>query len=88
MWLKNYKKQQRKGSTKEWAQMETRGGSGIVEKKRRKRGIEKSRTWWSAEYLVVGCKVIATFTIIFKVWKRQNVQWENAICANNNSWYI
>jgi hypothetical protein len=54
--------------------MKTRRGSRIVGKNRSKRRVEKSRTCWSVEYLVIGCEVATTFTIIFKMQRRQNIQ--------------
>jgi hypothetical protein len=34
-----------KGNVEEWAHMEARGGSRIVEKNKSKRGVEESKTW-------------------------------------------
>jgi hypothetical protein len=52
--------------------MKARGGRGIVEKNRSRRGLEKSRER-SVEYLVIGCKVAATFIIIFGMCRREGV---------------
>jgi hypothetical protein len=38
-----------------------------VGKKRSKRKVEKSREYRSVEHLTVGSKVVAAFTIIFKM---------------------
>jgi hypothetical protein len=43
-----------KGSIEEWAHMEARGGSGIVEKNKNKWGVEKSKTWRCVEYSTIG----------------------------------
>jgi len=42
-------------------------GSKCVEKKRSRRKIENSRKYSSVEHLIVGSKVVAAFTIIFKM---------------------
>jgi hypothetical protein len=60
-----------KGSSKEWAQTKTKGRSGIVEKNKSRRGVEKSKMWRRVEYLVIGCKVVATFIIIFGMCRRK-----------------
>jgi hypothetical protein len=52
--------------------MKTRGGSGIVEKNKIKRGFVKSRER-CVEYLVVGYEVVATFIIIFKMCRKEGV---------------
>jgi len=52
--------------------MKARGGSGIVGKNINRRGIEKNRKRTNVEYLVVGYKVIVTFTIIFKMCRKEN----------------
>jgi hypothetical protein len=54
--------------------MKIRRGSIFIENNRSKRGVERSRICWSVEYAIVGCEVVATFTIIFKVQRRQNIQ--------------
>ncbi len=67
--------------------MKARIGSEIIKKKKKKK-VEKSRMWKHVEYLVIGCKVIITFIIILKMCRKEGVQWEDTICANDNSWYI
>jgi hypothetical protein len=52
--------------------MKARGGSEIVEDNRSRRGVEKNRER-IVEYSVVGCKVVATFIIIFGLCKREGV---------------
>jgi hypothetical protein len=47
--------------------METRGGNGIIEKKRSKKRVENNRVCWNAKHLAIGSKVAITFTIIFRV---------------------
>ncbi len=47
-------------------------GSGIVEKNRSKKGVEKSREK-SVEYSTVGYKVTATFIIIFRMCRREGI---------------
>jgi hypothetical protein len=47
-------------------------GSGIVEKNRSKKGVEKSREK-SVEYSTVGYKVTATFIIIFRRCRREGI---------------
>jgi hypothetical protein len=54
--------------------MKARGGSKIVEKNKSRRGVEKSRKRRRVEYLVVCCKVVAAFIIIFKMCRRKNIQ--------------
>ncbi len=68
--------------------MKAGGGSGIVEKNRNRRAIKKSRKKRHVKYSNVGYEVATTFIIIFGMCKRKSVQWEYAICANDNSWYI
>jgi hypothetical protein len=51
--------------------MKVGGGSGIVEKKRNRRAIEKSREKRHVEYLAVGYDVITAFIIIFGMCKRK-----------------
>jgi hypothetical protein len=53
--------------------MKTRGRSIIVEEKRSKIRVTKSRAW-SVEYLVVCCKVIVAFIIISGMCRRKSVQ--------------
>jgi hypothetical protein len=48
-------------------------GSEIVEKKRSRRGVEKNMERKNVEYLAIGCKVVVTFIIIFKMCKRDNI---------------
>jgi hypothetical protein len=54
--------------------MKVGGGSKIVEKNRSKRGVEKSKERRCVEYSIIGCKVVATFMIIFGMCRRKNVQ--------------
>jgi hypothetical protein len=54
--------------------MKVGGGSGIVEKNKSKKGVEKSKKRRRVEYLAVDCKVVATFIIIFGMCIRKNVQ--------------
>ncbi len=60
-------------SIKKWTHMKIGVGSRCVEKKRSKRRVEKSRDYKSAEHLIANNKVVATFNIIFKMWKSQTV---------------
>jgi hypothetical protein len=53
--------------------MKARGGSGIVEKNRNRRGVEKSIKRRHVEYLFVGYKVVAAFIIIFGMCRREGV---------------
>jgi hypothetical protein len=52
--------------------MKVRGGSEIVEKNKSRRGVENNRDR-NVEYSVVGCKVVATFIIIFGMCKREGI---------------
>jgi hypothetical protein len=52
--------------------MKARGGSGIVEKNKSRRGVEKSKKK-NVEYSVIGYKVIVTFIIIFGMCRREGV---------------
>ncbi len=52
--------------------MKVGGGSIIVEKNKSRRGVEKSIKM-SVEYLIVGCKVVIAFIIIFGMCKREGV---------------
>ncbi len=53
--------------------MKVGGGSGIVEKNKSRRRVEKSREKRCVEYSTVGCKVAFTFIIIFRMCKREGV---------------
>jgi hypothetical protein len=44
----------------------------FLEKNRSRRGVEKNRKR-SLEYLIVGCKVIVTSIIIFRMCKKESV---------------
>jgi hypothetical protein len=48
-------------------------GSKIVEKIKSRRGVAKNRERRNVKYLVIGCKVIATFIIIFGMCRREGV---------------
>jgi hypothetical protein len=48
-------------------------GNKIVEKNRSRRGIEKSRERTNVEYSTVGCKVIVTFIIMFRMCRRKGI---------------
>jgi hypothetical protein len=52
--------------------MEPGGGNKIVEKNRSRRGVENNRKR-NVEYSAVGCKVVATFIIIFGMCKREGI---------------
>jgi hypothetical protein len=52
--------------------MKAGGGSGIIEKNKNRRGVEKSRER-TVEYLIISYKVIATFIIIYGMCKRESV---------------
>ncbi len=52
--------------------MKVRRGSIIVDKNKSKRGVMKRRKK-SVEYSDIGCKVVATFIIIFRMCKRECV---------------
>jgi Uri superfamily endonuclease len=45
--------------------MKAGGGSGIVEKKISRRGVEKNKERRHIEYSTIGCKVVAAILIIF-----------------------
>jgi hypothetical protein len=53
--------------------MKVRGGSGIVEKNRSRKGVEKSTKRRSVEYSTVVCKVVAAFIMIFGMCKKEGV---------------
>jgi Uri superfamily endonuclease len=53
--------------------MKIGGGSGIVEKNKNKRGVEKSKKRRHVEYLAIRCKVVVAFIIIFGMCKREGV---------------
>jgi hypothetical protein len=53
--------------------MKARGGSGIVEKNKSRRGVEKSRERRCVKYSTVCYKVATTFIIIFGMCKREGV---------------
>ncbi len=53
--------------------MKVGGGSGIIEKNKNRKGVEKSRERRSVEYSIVGYKVITAFIIIFKMCRREGV---------------
>ncbi len=61
-----------KGNVEEWTHMKAGGGSGIIEKNKNRRGVEKSRER-TVEYLIISYKVIATFIIIYGMCKRESV---------------
>jgi len=77
-----------KGSIEEWTQTKAGGGSRIVEKNINRKIVEKSKKRRHVEYVVIGYEVVIVSIIIFRLCKRKNVQWENAICINDNSRYI
>jgi hypothetical protein len=52
--------------------MKARGGGGILERNKSKRGI-KSIKRKNLEYTTIGYKVVVTFIIIFRVCKREGV---------------
>jgi hypothetical protein len=54
----------------------------------RKKETKKRKKCWSAKSSTIGNKVCATFTIIFKMWRRQSTQWKYVIRTYNNSKYI
>jgi hypothetical protein len=47
-------------------------GSGIVEKNKSRKGVNKSKER-SVEYSTIGYKVTATFIIIFKMCRKEGV---------------
>jgi hypothetical protein len=48
-------------------------GSNIIEKNKSRRGVEKSKEKMTVEYSAIGCKVTATFIIIFGMCKRKGI---------------
>jgi uncharacterized membrane protein len=52
---------------------EGREGSEIVEKKRSRRGVERSKERKSVEYLAISYKVTVTFIIMFKKCKKDDI---------------
>jgi hypothetical protein len=48
--------------------------NGIVEKNKSRKAVEKSTKRRRVEYLAIGCEVVVTFIIIFKMCKRKNIQ--------------
>jgi hypothetical protein len=53
--------------------MKARRGTRIIEKNRSRKGVEKSIERKHVEYLVDGCKVVATFIIIFEMCKKVGI---------------
>jgi len=53
--------------------MKTRGGNGIVEKNKSRRGVENSREKRLVEYSIVGYEVVAAFIINVIMCKREGV---------------
>jgi hypothetical protein len=52
---------------------ETRGGNGIVEENRNRRGVKNSRERRLVEYSTVGYKVATAFIINVRMCKREGV---------------
>jgi hypothetical protein len=50
----------------EWAQMETRGGSKIVEKKRSGRRVAKNRTWKNVDTTTKGVPIHQVISLDFE----------------------
>jgi hypothetical protein len=76
------------GTIEEWAQTKIGRRNKTIEKKRSKRKVEKNKEFKSVEHSTICSKVTTTFTIIFIMWRRQNIQWEDVIYAHDNSRYI
>ncbi len=53
--------------------MKARGGSGIVEKNKSRKGVEKSTKRKLVKYLIIGCKVVVTFIIIFRMCRKEGI---------------
>jgi hypothetical protein len=53
--------------------MKTKKESGIVENNKSRRQVKKSRKGRHVEYLVVGCKVIVAYIIIFRMCRMEGV---------------
>jgi hypothetical protein len=53
--------------------MKVGGRSKIIEKNKSRRGVEKSRERRCVEYSTIGCKVVATVIIIFKMCRREGI---------------
>jgi hypothetical protein len=53
--------------------MKVRGGSGIIENNRNKRGVGKSRKRRHVEYLAISRKVATTFIIIFEMCRKEAI---------------
>jgi hypothetical protein len=53
--------------------MKAGGGSGILEKNRSRRGVEKRKEKGPVEYSVVSCKLVVAFIVIFGMWRRKSV---------------
>jgi hypothetical protein len=64
--------------------MKVGGGRGILEENISRRGVKKNRER-SVEYSAVGCKVIVTFVIIFRMCGREGVYCEDTVCTDDNS---
>jgi hypothetical protein len=48
-------------------------GSGIVKKNKSRRVVEKRKEKKCFKYSTIGCKVVATFIIIFGECRRENI---------------
>jgi hypothetical protein len=53
--------------------VKARGGRGIIEKNKSRRGVEKSKERKNVEYSTIGYKVVVTFIIIFKMCRMEGV---------------
>jgi hypothetical protein len=54
--------------------MKVRIGSGIVEKNKSRRAVEKNIKRRHVEYSTIGCEVAITFIIIVGKCRRKNIQ--------------
>ncbi len=61
-----------KRSVEYWTQTKVGGGSGIVEKNKIRKGVKKSREK-NVEYSAIGYKVVATFIIIFRMCRKEDL---------------
>jgi hypothetical protein len=57
-------------------------------KKQKQKKSLKNKEHKNVEQIATSNKVAVAFTIILRVWRRQSVQWKDAICTYNNSRYV
>jgi hypothetical protein len=55
------------------AHMKAKRGSGIVEKNKSRKTVDKSNKRRCVEYSTIGYEIVATFNIIFRMRRRKNV---------------